>query len=310
MAGSDPRILVQTHVHTMLGHLPGVFDGDVESVHQARIVTRRLREVLPLMGSDDPSASRAAETVRDAGRALGRVRELDVMRGMLDQALDRVPAATVWVAECRRIVQREQLDARREMVKTIEALELPKLAAVLSRMHRPGWWRHSAAAWRAALQQRIAERADEMRQSVEHATGVYFPNRSHRARVAVKKLRYAVEVAQDTALWTPPRLLKHLRGVQSRLGDIHDLQVLNDRLDELAGEPATRTESLAVLTSSLQNDIARHHAEYVSRRDRLCAIADACRRFADRRGRSYRRPVVAASAAALPLLFLSRRKIA
>ena len=313
MAGSDPHILVQTHVHTMLGHLPGVFDGDVESVHQARIVTRRLREVLPLVGSDEPSASRAAETLRDAGRALGRVRELDVMRGMLDQALDRVPAAAVLVAECRRLVQREQLDARREMVKTIEALELPKLAAVLSRMHRPGWWRHSAAApgWRAALQQRIAERADEMRKTVEHATGVYFPNRSHRARIAVKKLRYAVEVAQDTAFWTPPRLLKHLRGIQSRLGDIHDLQVLIDRLDELAGAPAARAESLYVLTSALQNDIARHHAEYVSRRDRLFAIAGACRRFADRRGRSYlRRPVVAASAAALPLLFFSRRKIA
>src|SRR5687767_14003814 len=153
MSGSDPNILVQTHVHTMLGHLPGVFDGDVESVHQARIATRRLREVLPLVGSDDPSASRAAETLRDAGRALGRVRELDVMRGMLDQALDRVPAAAVLVAECRRIVQREQLDARREMIKTLEALELPKLATLLSRMHRP-WWRHSAAAtaWRPALQ--------------------------------------------------------------------------------------------------------------------------------------------------------------
>jgi len=313
MSGSDPNILVQTHVHTMLGHLPGVFDGDVESVHQARIATRRLREVLPLVGSDDPSASRAAEMLRDAGRALGRVRELDVMRGMLEQAFDRVPAAAVLVAECRRAVQREQLDARRAMVKTIEALELPKLGALLSRTHRPAWWHHrsAATAWRAALQERIAERADEMKQTVQHATGVYFPNRSHSARVAVKKLRYAVEVAQDTALWTPPRLLKHLRGVQTRLGDIHDLQVLNDRLDQLAGEPAARTELLSVLTSSLQSDIARHHAEYVSRRDRLFAIAGACRRFPDRRRRPYlRRPAIAASAAALPLLFLSRRKIA
>lgn len=297
----------------MVGHLPGVFDGDVESVHQARIVTRRLREVLPLVGSHDPNASRAAETLRDAGHALGRVRELDVMRGMLEQAFDRVPAAAVLVAECRRAVQREQLDARRDMVKTLEALELPRLAALLSRTHRPAWWRHraGASAWRLALQQRIAERADEMVQTVQHATGVYFPNRSHTARVAVKKLRYAVEVAQETALWTPPRLLKHLRGVQSRLGDIHDLQVLNNRLDQLAGEPAARTESLSVLMSVLQNDIARHHAEYVQRRDRLFAIAGACRRFADRRGRpNLRLPAVAASAAALPLLFLGRRRIA
>jgi hypothetical protein len=66
-----------------------------------------------------------------------------------------------------------------------------------------------------------------------------------------------------------------------------------------------------VLTAALQDDIVRHHAEYVRRRDRLFAIAGACRRFADRRGRSYfRRPVVAASAAALPLLFRSRRRIA
>ena len=38
----------------MLEHLPGVLDADIDSVHQARIATRRLREVLPLVERVNP----------------------------------------------------------------------------------------------------------------------------------------------------------------------------------------------------------------------------------------------------------------
>src|SRR5688572_2530718 len=186
MAASDPTHLVQTHLKTMFGYLPGVFDADIESVHQARIATRRLREVLPLMGSDHPGAARADEMARDAGRALGRVRELDVMSAMLEQTFDRVPAAAVAVARARRAVQRQQIEARRLMVTTLEALDLPHLERLLRPAGRLAAWRQGGAAWRAALGQRIAARADEMAESVRHAGGVYFPNRTHRARVSVK----------------------------------------------------------------------------------------------------------------------------
>jgi CHAD domain-containing protein len=198
------------------------------------------------------------------------------------------------------------------MVKTLEDLDLPQLNRLLSSPRRFTVWRHRAdvGSWRSTLRQRIATRAEDMAEAVRHATGVYLPNRSHRARVAVKKLRYAVEAARDTALWTPPRLLKHLRRVQNTLGEIHDLQVLADRIDELVTDPAARTE-LPSLVDALQDDLASRHHEYVARRERLFAISRACGQFAKRESRAHlRRPVLAVSAAALPLLLLARRKIA
>jgi CHAD domain-containing protein len=256
--------------------------------------------------------SRAAEIVRDAGRALGRVRELDVMKAMLDNSFDRAPASTVAVARARHRVQRQQIEARRLMVTTLEDLDLPHLNRLLSSPRRLGLWRHMGAigSWRSTLRKHIATRAEAMAKAVRHATGVYMPKRSHRARVAVKKLRYAVEAAEETTLWTPPRLLKHLRRIQTTLGEIHDLQILIDRVDDLVTDPVARAE-LPSLIAALQDDLATRHHKYAARRERLFAIARACEQFAKREGRTrLSRPVIAASAAALPLLFLSRRKVA
>jgi hypothetical protein len=126
-----------------------------------------------------------------------------------------------------------------------------------------------------------------MRQAVDHGSGVYFPQRTHAIRIAVKKLRYAVEVAHEVQLWTPPRLLKDLRRLQARLGDIHDHQLLRDRLGELAG-PADAGE-LLLMDGLLRADIERGHGEFIARRSRLQLIADACERFAARSRSPWRR---------------------
>ena len=48
MALSSPHSLAATYLLELFHHFPGVRDGDPESVHQARVATRRLREVVPL----------------------------------------------------------------------------------------------------------------------------------------------------------------------------------------------------------------------------------------------------------------------
>src|SRR5688572_28289499 len=86
---TSPPQLAQRHLDTVLANLPGVFDGDSDSVHQARIATRRLREVLPLL----TEAEHVTNTVRSAGQQLGHVRELDVMSRLLESLSDRVPVS-------------------------------------------------------------------------------------------------------------------------------------------------------------------------------------------------------------------------
>ena len=42
-------------ISCLLGHLPGVRDGDEEAIHQARVETRRAREVVALAKAADDS---------------------------------------------------------------------------------------------------------------------------------------------------------------------------------------------------------------------------------------------------------------
>jgi hypothetical protein len=199
------------------------------------------------------------------------------------------------------------------MVKGLEKLELPQLRERVSPAAGGGWLTRPMSlvrtpAWREALRQRIEDRAMAVSQAVEHATGIYFPNRAHNARVAIKKLRYAVEVAADTGVWHPVRMLKDLRRIQSTLGTIHDAQVLKDALEELAG-PDAPPAGVAALRQTLDDEIARHHTEYVSRRERLFSLCDACQRLVRSRRRPSSRQLAAASIVAMPVVLWGRRQL-
>src|SRR3954452_24371138 len=97
MARTSPsELLMRQRVSAVTRALPAAQQGDVNSLHQARVATRRLREVLPLLASG--SAQRELERrVRKLTRALGPVRELDVALQLLGEMSEsgEVPRAAV-----------------------------------------------------------------------------------------------------------------------------------------------------------------------------------------------------------------------
>jgi CHAD domain-containing protein len=296
----------------MLAQLAGVFDGDAESVHQARIATRRLREVLPLVKIH--AREQVVDTVRAAGRELGRVRELDVMSSLLDSMSDRVPmAAATELHALRHEVRNRSRSARRSMVKQLERLDLRALPDGFSgRSHGgmlrtwvPGLALLTTPRWVGSIWTRIVERSANASEAAERAPAVYFPRRTHRARIAVKKLRYAVEVAAATDIWRPRQILKDLRRIQTILGDVHDVQVLLDLLDESSSTEESPGRSL--LRELLEADLRRQYAEYARRRERIFHIANVCSRAAPRSRWRAAAPLVAASVFTAPVLLESVR---
>jgi hypothetical protein len=109
------------------------------------------------------------------------------------------------------------------------------------------------------------------------------PNRSHRARIRIKKLRYAVEIAADTELWSGPRVLKELRRAQSTLGDLHDLQVLVERLERLPTADAARAREIEWLIDLLRADVETGHRAFVERLPKLQRAVAACEHWSPRR---------------------------
>jgi CHAD domain-containing protein len=275
--GVSPAIVAGTEIDTLLSHIDGVRDGNPEDVHQGRVTTRRLRELLPLVAVETASAlDTAAELLRDTGRALGTVRELDTLVDLCGRVADENPPAAAVLAVCRSRLRAERQAATRKLIKRLEDVDVQRLRRLMPR--RSGTllrWTARSPGWRSTLRERIDKRASTLTHAVEHAGGVYMPNRLHAVRIALKKLRYAVEIADQTGLWQPRRLLRDARRLQERLGTIHDMEILVRRLNEIERNDPLHDQVVAV-SSIVRGTILAEHERDCARRDRLLLIARAC----------------------------------
>ena len=128
-----PHHLFNTHIHSLRTTLPGVFDGSDRSIHDARIATRRLREILPLL---DASKRRKHvddlhEKFKQLGRWLGRVRDADVRVALLASLETRIPHAAPSLVVVRQQREKARLDLVRRLIKRLERLDAVRLIETL-----------------------------------------------------------------------------------------------------------------------------------------------------------------------------------
>ena len=97
---------------------------------------------------------------------------------------------------------------------------------------------------------RAARRAEGLRAAIENAAGIYLPDRLHEVRIAVKKLRYALEIARDLSGSRATARIRTLKRVQDLLGRMHDLEMLIART-RADSEPCRRAESAACRPTSI-----------------------------------------------------------
>ena len=285
---TSPAALTARQVEILLSHLPGVRDGAAVDVHDARVATRRLRELLPLAAAEWGASTRqACELVRDAGRALGNVRELDTLITLCTDLGDDHPHTAGPLAMARSKLRRDRDMAARRLVKSLEQLDLELLRGEV-RPRGPAFLIGSG--WRRTLGERMAFRAMKLGDALAHASGVYMPNRLHRVRIHLKKLRYLAEIAIETGIWRPAHLRRDATRVQDVLGEIHDRQVLLDQFK------SSKTDAL--LMTTLRAEIANRHRVYLAQRERLGAMAEVCRRFGEQQ-RARRVRMLSRTAAAL-----------
>jgi CHAD domain-containing protein len=109
---------------------------------------------------------------------------------------------------------------------------------------------------------------------------LYAPERLHAVRIAVKQLRYALEVAADLRRTTRSATsLRQLRAVQEMLGRAHDLHVLADHVRRVEGQLVTRSRpaarDLRRFARRIDDECRQLHASFLSRRGALLALAGA-----------------------------------
>ncbi|MGE3842900.1 MAG: CHAD domain-containing protein [Vicinamibacterales bacterium] len=274
MSAFSPEALLARQIEALEAQLSEAVQGSVKGIHQARVASRRLREVLPIVGP--PAGKRhlqeAERRIRDLTRLLGPVRELDVSLELLAE-LKVTPAAAAAFPPLRALVAAERQHRRRRLTATLDGklarATLRSVRAVLERIATT-----SDSSWRDRATERARTRAATFITTM-YAVGALFDSaRLHAVRIAAKKLRYAVELVDDAGLFHTGKALDVLKRTQEQLGRLHDLQVVLvfARAPELAAGP--RRNELAALREQLERECHVEHGRYLRRRKRLLAVAD------------------------------------
>jgi len=259
------EVLVRQRVQALARALPAARQGDVASIHKARVATRRLREVLPLVQSGG-RGRKLRRNVRRLTRALGPVRELDVAIETLDGFAGEVPRAAI--TRLKQVLRQERRELHAAMTREVARVDLEKLRrrAIAGARKSPS----------VDVSARAARRAVRLHAAIESAGSIYLPDRLHEVRIAVKKLRYALELARDVKARRGSGQLRTLKDVQTLLGRMHDLEVLIARVRAVQGAPHAPTLRLSGdldrLVRRLETECRQLHGHYMSARRALLAI--------------------------------------
>jgi CHAD domain-containing protein len=281
--------LLRTRLDRLARSLAQIDDGDARSLHRVRIASRRLRELLPLLELHPDRAKKIGRRLRKVTRRLGTVRELDVVMLLIDElhvsrrphsaALSRVGVSVSKQRDEARtkLFEREPAEVLRKVVKRLgkraDSLQQKRSTAVETRVRR----------W--AVDARVARRAAQLHAAIDDAGGVYLPERLHTVRVAVKKLRYSLELATDLsaprATSTSEKVtgdLRALRRMQDILARMHHVQELIEhvRVTQAQVSPPNLTvwREFDMLIRALDDDCRRLHARYMRMRSPVMAIVD------------------------------------
>ena len=263
-----------------LGHMlrsePAALAGKIEGIHQMRVAMRRLRSLLSAVKKILPEAERrwVSDQVKALTATLGPARNLDVFATeLLPSAREETPDEPGW-DELSSASETARSEAHRRVA---EAIRSPDHTATLLRLLR--WF--EARGWRQARNGQADEalsvaigtvapavldrRRKKVRKRSRHF-GRLPAHRRHRLRIAVKKLRYTIELLDSLYAERDARpFIKRLKRVQDDLGKANDVRVAYSLVIEL-GRSAAHVEPVAASGAQL---LAWHQRRLAEHEDKL-----------------------------------------
>jgi CHAD domain-containing protein len=279
-----PGHLARRSVNALAQQWPLALVDDIEGIHQARVASRRLRELVPVVARDprEGQALTLRRGLRAVTRLLGPSRELDVA-GLTLAALEaRAPAHARAIAIMRSRVAEERAKAAVAMHRAVAGVDIGRLAArtLACSAHLNSARAIRASAARAAA--RLDRRARALEAAVRGAGFVFAPGPLHGVRIALKKFRYSLEVVERFGRFRLRGSMQQLKQLQDLLGDLHDLQVLAGRVrDAIALAVAGTRPVLAPFVSEIDDEIRLLHSRFVTDRGGLVRVLARSARVCD-----------------------------
>jgi triphosphatase len=239
------RALLATHLGKLHAAWPIAAAGvDPEGVHGMRVATRRLRAMLAALGEtvyEEQTVRTLRRGLRRWAAALGAVRDADVFLQTLDAyGAGLEPVVATQLAPLRAMVEEQRRDARTALLATLASKKTTVLAQTLDDfvLTVGAGTRTMADAdgamprtlvrhWAGSL---IWSHVEQVR-AYEEVLGSADDVTLHEVRIAVKHLRYTLELFKDALDSDVKALHAQLVIVQEHLGQIQDAVVAITLID-------------------------------------------------------------------------------
>ena len=262
--GAAGRKVLRMHLARMLHFEAGTRSGeDPEDLHKMRVATRRMRAAWQVFeGAYRPKVQRRyVKELRSVARALGDVRDIDVLLGDLDAYIAGLTTPGREAVEpLRSAWRRQREDARKRMLIRLDSREYrefvddyldftesPGAGEVPTRLGQPSLVRDTAGSRILAAYERV--RAYE--------TIITWADVStlHALRIESKRLRYTMEYFSEVMPVSSRKAIAQVTELQDHLGLLNDADVAATTTREwlnlhAPGLPSTSREAVGLYLDS------------------------------------------------------------
>jgi CHAD domain-containing protein len=262
----------------MLRHEKGTKLGeDIEALHDMRVATRRMRAACEVFADafKPKPLNNHLKGVRTTGRALGRVRDLDVFMDKARQYLQTLPIERQGeLSPLLEAWQSERQAAREEMLAHLGSEQYQTFKAkFLDFLTTPGAGAKKRQAF-PPIPQTVAQVAPILIYTRLAAARAFAPllhtaslEQLHALRIEFKKLRYALEFFREVLGGEAKEIINEIKTLQDHLGDLNDAkvacQLLRQFLEEWdlqqANQPVDERQSPQPLLDYLSFQHAERH---------------------------------------------------
>jgi CHAD domain-containing protein len=199
-----------------------------EAVHDLRVASRRLLTLLEIIES---------LFLGMKGRKLRRElkRQLDCLDELMDTQVqiafvEQKLAQGRGVAAFIKYLLHQQAGLQKQVEHTIRAVSIAKQARSLADIRQTA----ESGLQIPDMRIRLIGAADRLYENVLNRFARIDPGQTetiHRTRIAFKSFRYAVEIIHPLLARYPAQLLKAMNDYQGLMGDIQDMEVMQNMLD-------------------------------------------------------------------------------
>ncbi len=209
--------------------------------------------------------------------ALGGVREMDVALGVLAEEAAAAGWPETAVAAVTRQCKTTRDRRRKHLADALDKIDRDGLIEAIDKVRVELARRSGRSRQAALLASRLRKRAREFQRALSATGTLYAPTPLHDARIAAKKLRYSLELAREAARLPVGADLRQLEALQSHLGRLHDLQIVQEQTQgamAVAGADRTAGRGLEALDAGIERNCRELHAKFLAILPRLSRLAD------------------------------------